>query len=234
MNILVACEESQRVATELNKRGHNAFSCDIIPCSGSHPEYHIMADVLPLLNGNTSFITEDGVNHAIIGNWDMIIAFPPCTHLAVSGARYFEKKRQDGRQRNAVEFFCKILSADCEKISVENPVNIISGDYVKHYFPELAEEYGLPLKPSQIIQPYMFGDHARKRTCLWLKGLPKLNPTLTVDPGSIMPGGYSVNAGAYYVKNEHGKALKWNDPETAKQRSKTFPGVALAMAEQWT
>ena len=137
MKILVACEESQRVCIELRKRGHEAYSCDIEPCSGSREKWHIQADVLPLLNGNCKFQTADGAEHEIVGKWDMIIAFPPCTHLAVSGAAWFETKRKDGRQREGIKFFCKILNADCEKIAVENPVNIISGEYVKKFFPEL-------------------------------------------------------------------------------------------------
>lgn len=156
MNILVACEESQRVTIELRKLGHEAYSCDILDPSGGHPEWHIQQDVIPLLNGKCSFSTMDGVNHSINEKWDLIIAFPPCTHLAVSGAAWFEKKRKDGRQKDAVEFFCTILNADCEKIAVENPVNIIGGEYIRKFFPEMAEKYNLPLKPTQRIQPYQF------------------------------------------------------------------------------
>lgn len=115
MNILVACEESQRVTTELRKLGHEAYSCDILDPSGGRPEWHIQQDVVPLLNGKCSFHTMDGVSHFIDKKWDLIIAFPPCTHLAVSGAMHFEKKRKDGRQREGIEFFCKILFCDCEK-----------------------------------------------------------------------------------------------------------------------
>lgn len=233
MKILVACEESQRVTIAFRKRGHEAFSCDILKESGGFPEWHTRQDVLKILDGICSFKTEDGKTHTITGPWDMIIAFPPCTHLAVSGARWFDKKRESGEQENAVRFFCKILSANCEKIGVENPINIISGDYVTKWFPDLSSLYGLPLKPSQIIQPYFFGEHARKKTCLWLKGLPHLVPSNVVDPGPIAPHGFSINAGAWYVRDKNGKILKWNDPETAKQRSKTFVGVAEAMAEQW-
>lgn len=217
MRILVACEESQAVTIELRRLGHEAYSCDIIPCSGGHPEWHLQQDVIPLLQ-------ED---------WDMIIAFPPCTHLAVSGARHFEKKRADGRQREAIEFFCKFLTADCERIAIENPVGIISGDYIPKWFPDLAEKYGLPKKPSQIIQPYEYGDHARKTTCLWLKGLPSLTPTNIVDPGEIVGKGFSVGASLDMARDENGKIIAWNDPRTAKIRSKTFPGIAHAMAEQW-
>lgn len=217
MRILVACEESQAVTNELRKLGHEAYSCDIQECSGGGTEYHLQVDAIQLLKMK----------------WDMIIAFPPCTHLAVSGASWFEEKRKDGRQREAIEFFCQFLYADCEKIAVENPVNIISGDYVREWFPDLADKYHLPIKPTQHIQPYYFGNEARKNTCLWLKGLPKLKPTKIVSMGTIMPGGESLEAGAYYCRDENGKILAWNDPRTAIIRSKTFPGVAKAMAEQW-
>ena len=246
MKVLVACEESQAVTIELRKLGHEAYSCDIIECSGGHPEWHIMQDVLPLLNpsqipiwdGNTTikgieFKTCDGKEHFISDKWDMIIAFPPCTHLAVSGAAHFEKKRADGRQREGIEFFCQFLNAECDKIAVENPVGIISGDYIPKWFPDLANKYGLPIKPTQKIQPYEYGNHARKATCLWLKGLPKLTPTNIVDMGEIGPDGHSVGAGMYKLRDENGKAIPYHDPRTAKIRSKTFPGIAKAMAEQW-
>lgn len=233
MKILVACEESQAVTKELRALGHEAYSCDIIECSGGHPEWHIMQDVLPLLNGNCGFTTCDGLTHTLGGKWDMIIAFPPCTNLAVSGSSHFAKKRADGRQKESIEFFCEFLTADCDKISIENPVNIISGEYVKTWFPDIAKKYGLPIKPTQIIQPYQFGNNARKKTCLWLKGLPPLTPTNIVDCGEIIGNGFSVNANAAYVRDENGKILRWNDPRTGKIRSKTFPGIAKAMAEQW-
>lgn len=134
MRILVACEESQAVTKELRDLGHEAFSCDIIDQSGGHPEWHIQGDVFEVLNGKCSFTTTDGTIHVIEGKWDIIIAFPPCTHLAVSGARHFEKKRNDGRQLEAIELFMGILGADCEKIAVENPVNIIGGDYIPKHF----------------------------------------------------------------------------------------------------
>jgi hypothetical protein len=233
MKILVACEESQRVCTEFRNKGHKAYSCDIIDCSGGHPEWHIKEDVLPLLNGNCSFKTTDGTEHEIGGKWDMIIAFPPCTHLAVSGAAHFEKKRADGRQREGIELFCQFFNADCDKIMIENPVNIIAGDYIPKWFPDLAEKYNLPRKPTQRIQPYEHGDRARKTTCLWLKGLPALQPTNIVDCGEIRGNGFSMGAASFYATDENGKILSWNDPRTAKIRSKTFPGIAKAMAEQW-
>lgn len=157
MKILVACEESQAVTTELRRLGHEAYSCDIIDCSGGHPEWHIKWDALALINGNCGFMTCDGELRRVDGKWDMLIAFPPCTHLAVSGAAWFEKKREDGRQREGIEFFCQFLNADCDRISIENPVGIIAGEYIQKWFPDLAEKYNLPVKPTQIIQPYECG-----------------------------------------------------------------------------
>lgn len=229
MKVLVACEESQAVTIELRKLGHEAFSCDIVDCSGDHPEWHIMQDVLPLLNGNCTFKTCDDTVHNIDGKWDMIIAFPPCTHLAVSGARHFEQKRADGRQREGVEFFCQFLKVDCDKVAIENPVGIISGNYIPEYFPDLAEKYNLPQKPTQIIQPYEFGDPHKKTTCLWLKGLLPLQPTNIVKPDLISytcRDGKKVTFSKYMV---HG----FTNEDRAKHRSKTFPGIAKAMAEQW-
>lgn len=234
MKILVACEESQAVTVELRKLGHEAYSCDIVEESGGHPEWHIRHDVLPLITGEPcSFTTEDGIVHHMDDKWDMIIAFPPCTHLAVSGARHFAKKRADGRQRAAIEFFMNFIIADCDRIAIENPVGIISGEYIKKWFPDLQLKYGFPIKPTQIIQPYQFGSHARKKTCLWLKGLPKLVPTDIVSAGEIDSYGCSVGASATYATDENGKILSWSDPRTARIRSKTFPGIAKAMAIQW-
>lgn len=237
MKILVACEESQAVTIELRKLGHEAYSCDIIDCSGGHPEWHIKDNVLRYINGTQAiFWTCDGVGHITPKRWDMIIAFPPCTHLAVSGARHFKKKREDGRQRDGIIFFCKLLTADCDRIAVENPVNIIGGDYIRKHFPEIAEEYGLPVKPTQVIQLWQFGHRASKKTCLWLKGLPKLKPTDIVDSGNFITIGKQEKRYAEWLawfKDENGKTIQWNDPRTAKLRSKTFPGVAKAMAEQW-
>ena len=234
MNILIACEESQRVCSAFRAKGHNAFSCDIIPCSGGHNEWHIMGDVMPLINGKCQFTTMDGVQHFIKDRWDMIVAFPPCTHLAASGAAWFSKKRADGRQKSAIEFFCRFLTADCEKVVIENPVGIISGDYIKTYFPALAEKYNLPISPTQIIQPWMFGDPFQKSTCLWIKGVPHLVPGTTVKPKIEF---------VEWVDKKTGKTKRqtkwfadaWYLPpeERAKTRSKTFPGVAAAMAQQW-
>lgn len=166
MKILVACEESQAVTKELRKLGHQAYSCDIIPCGGGHPEWHIMGDVTPLLDGCCRFMTQVGNPHLIAQRWDMIIAFPPCTHLAVSGARYFEQKRKDGRQQEAVEFFMRFVNCKCDRVAIENPIGIMSTHY---------------RKPDQIIQPWQYGHGETKATCLWLKGLPLLVPTDVVD-----------------------------------------------------
>lgn len=225
--VLVACEESQRVTMCLRERGVIAYSCDIIDCSGGHPEWHIKADVLPLLDGDCKFYTCDNVEHVVTGKWDMIIAFPPCTHLAVSGARHFEKKRADGRQRDAIEFFAKILKADCGKIAIENPVGIISGEYISKWFPDLANKYGFPVKPTQIIQPYEFGEPYRKATCLWLKNLPMLTPTNIVEP-ELKRYVYKSGKIATYSTD-----MINTGKERAKNRSKTYLGIAKAMATQW-
>lgn len=225
MRLLVCCEESQRVCTAFRERGWEAYSCDIEPCSGGHPEWHIQQDVLPLINGDCEFDTVDGAHHVIDGAWDLLICHPPCTYLTVAGNRWFniEKygtkaiERERAREKG-VQFFMRFINAKCEHIAVENPVGCMSKRY---------------RKPNQIIQPYQFGEHARKGTCLWLNGLPNLTPTNIVDPGNILKGGYSEGASANWATNEQGKILSWNDPETAKIRSKTFEGVAKAMAEQW-
>ena len=231
MRILVACEESQAVCKAFRDKGHEAYSCDIIDCSGGHPEWHIKGDVLPLLNGYKAFKTTDGEYHddVLVDTWDMIIAFPPCTDLAVSGARHFEKKRADGRQRESIDFFCQFLKADCDKIAIENPIGIISGDYVPKWFPDIAEKYNLPIKQSQIIQPYEYGHSAKKSTCLWLKGLPLLKPTKIVEPDLVS---YTCKSGKKVTFSRH-MVQGFENCERAKSRSKTFEGVAKAMAEQW-
>ena len=220
MNVLVACEESQAVCKEFRKKGHDAYSCDLLECSGGRPEWHIKGDVLPLLNGACSFETMDGQAHSVSGHWDMIIAFPPCTYLTVTGNRWFnidrygEKAIQRYKDRkDAIDFFMAFANADCEKISIENPVGIMSSEWKK---------------PNQIINPWQFGDAFEKKTCLWLKCLSELTPTNIVeipprkkfDSGKTMPSWY---AGAWHLPKE----------ERAKLRSKTFPGIAKAMAEQW-
>lgn len=233
MKVLCACEESQRVCIAFREKGHEAYSCDIIECSGGHPEWHIQADVTDLLNGNVAFSTCDGVSH-YIDKWGMIIAFPPCTHLAVSGARYFEEKRKNGKQKEAIEFFCKFLEAKAEKVVIENPIGIISGVYVLEHFPELAHAYCLPQKPTQIIQPWQYGDHYVKSTCLWIKGVKPLVPLFTEKPDDIE---YKEWTDEYGRKKRQAQwycdAWKLPPAERAKVRSKTFPGIAKAMAEQW-
>lgn len=215
MKVLVACEESQTVCKAFRERGHEAYSCDIIDCSGGHPEWHIKGDALKVINGRCEFQTADGEPHSIDGRWDLIIAHPPCTDLAVSGARWFAEKQKDGRQQKSIVFFMQMAMADCDRIAVENPVCIMSSAW---------------RKPDQVIQPFQFGHNTRKSTCLWLKGLPKLEPTNIVDPEIHK---YGFGDGFDMCRDENGKILQWNDPRTAKIRSKTFPGIAAAMAEQW-
>lgn len=183
--ILIACEESQTVTKEFRRLGHEAYSCDLIPCSGGHPDWHILGDV----------------KHELKKKWDMIIAFPPCTDLCVSGARWFKEKQKDGRQQKSIEFFNLFTNVDCKRVAIENPIGIMSRIF---------------RKPDQIIQPWQFGHGETKSTCLWLKGLPKLTPTNIVG----------------------GRENKiWKMPPSKNRsalRSKTFPGIAKAMAEQWS
>lgn len=217
MNIFVPCEESQAVTIELRKLGHNAFSCDIIECSGGHPEWHIQGDALKLINGNCTFQTMDGQTHTIEGKWDMIVAFPPCTYLSNAGAcRLYPKKGQLNMERyqkglEAKQFFLKFLNADCPRIAVENPVSSSVFEMPKH---------------TQEIQPYMFGHPFTKKTRLWLRGLPKLEATALVDPvAQYCPAGTGRKD-----RSKYGAAKRGED---AKNRSKTFTGIAKAMAEQW-
>lgn len=220
MRVLIACEESQRVCTAFRERGHEAYSCDLVECSGGHPEWHIQQDVIPLLNGNCTFKTRNGQKHAISGKWDMIIAFPPCTFLTVTGNRWFDVIRyeRDAQDRwlercKAIVFFLQLAFADFEKVVVENPIGVMNS---------------LFRKPDQIIQPYEFGHPARKATCLCLKNVPKLIPTEIVEPEV-----YSYVAANGRVKTDSRWRSQLNGEDRAKHRSKTFPGVAKAMAEQW-
>lgn len=191
MKVLVACEESQEVCKAFRKLGHEAFSCDILECSGGHPEWHIMNDVRNILGKN--FWNQNK-------GWDLLIAHPPCTHLAVSGARWFKEKIKDGRQQKALDFFMLFANVDCKRICIENPIGIMSTMW---------------RKPDQIIQPWQFGHGETKATCLWLKGLPKLKPTNV-------------------VKGRENKVHRMPpSKERSKLRSKTFLGIAEAMAEQW-
>ena len=206
----------------MRKLGNECYSCDIDEPSGSHPEWHINQDVLPLLDGNCEFTTMDGVSHKIEGEWDLIIAHPPCTYLTVSGNRWFnvEKYGDKARERirlreEAYDFFMKLANAKCARIAIENPVGYMNTHY---------------RKPDQTIQPYQFGDPERKTTCLWLKNLPKLVPTNIVDPNIIdSTTGHSGYSSWHMDMQYIGKSKK----ERSKMRSKTFPGIAKAIAEQW-
>ena len=218
MRVLVACEESQRVCIAFRERGHEAYSCDIQEPSGGHPEWHIIGDCLPILGGRCVVRTMDGVEHYIPSRWDLIIAHPPCTDLAVSGARWFAEKQKDGRQQKSIVFFMQMALADCRRIAVENPVCIMATAW---------------REPDQIIQPWQFGHPVSKKTCLWLKGLPLLVPTNIVDPGKTARHGFTAGSVMQMARDENGKIIKWNDPRTAKVRSRTFSGIARAMAEQW-
>lgn len=220
MKILVACEESQAVTNAFRKKGHIAFSCDMLPCSGGHPEWHIQGDVLPLLDGYCEFQTMDGEKHVFVRKWDMIIAHPPCTFLtAASAVRLFDKdhyikdleRYYKGVQ--AARFFNTILAADCDKIAVENPVILKCFD-IRPY--------------DQKIEPFFFGDPWRKRTCLWIKGLPPLQPTNIVEPLGLWVGSTCANRDPSIYKR-----YKLNSKRDPKIRSKTFPGIAAAMADQW-
>jgi hypothetical protein len=219
MNVLVACEESQRVCTAFREKGHNAFSCDIQECSGGHPEWHIMGDVLQVLNGSCLFGTQDDTIHKIDGRWDLIIAHPPCTYLTNAGAcrMYPQKGKIDpnrfAKAMEAKKFFMAFLNADCEKICIENPIPL-----------SVVE---LPEK-TQVIQPYEFGHPYTKKTYLWLKGLPNLVPTNIVEP----VGPY-VCGNAEIWKKQAAKGIVYGKEKSAKHRSKTFEGIAQAMAEQW-
>lgn len=231
--VLVACEESQRVTEAFRKVGCEAFSCDIKETSGSHPEWHIVKDVLRVINGNCHFTTQDGARHRIRTRWDCVIAFPPCTHLTRAGSRHYDKWLKDGRQRDSIEFFGKVLNADCDIMCIENPIGIISrenGWLIKNY-PDLCEKYGLPKKFDQIIQPYMFGDSHVKSTCLWLKGLPKLEPLFTEPPTDIEY--YEHTRANGRVDRVDAMFNKWSEESRPTMRSKTFQGVADAMAAQW-
>lgn len=218
MKVLVACEESQRVCNAFRKLGHEAYSCDIIECSGGHPEWHILGDALKVINGNCDFITQDGEKHTIIGKWDLLIAHPPCTYLTNASAVRMRVKGEVVPERyakamEAKEFFMRFINADCDKICVENPVPL--------------KIVNLP-PYTQIIQPWQFGHPYSKRTCLWLKGLPKLEPTNIITEG-VQP---YVNGGCKdaYGNYRRFQGRKERDPKT---RSKTFEGIAEAFANQW-
>lgn len=203
MRVLIACEESQVVCKEFRKLGHEAYSNDIIECSGGYPEWHLQMCALEAINSR---------------KWDMIIAFPPCTHLSAAGAPGWKKKQEDGRQQAAIDFVMAIANAGCEMIAIENPTGKLNTSW---------------RKPDQIVNPFQFGDPFKKRTCLWLKGLPKLEDTNLVEPEYH----YTSNSTRGGLLKD-GTRKKSNLPifkawDSAKERSKTFPGIAKAMAEQW-
>lgn len=209
MNVLIACEESQAVCIAFRERGHRAFSCDILECSGGHPEWHIQGDCLPLLNGDCTFQTADTHTHTQAGPWDLIIAHPPCTKTSNAGAKHLFK----GHRLNIPRYyeglcgkalFMAILAADCKRIAVENPIPSSIFDFPPY---------------TQAIQPYEHGHPVSKKTLLWLKGLPPLQPSRIVEPHANCH-----DAGTWFMKG--GK-------ERQKNRSKTFPGIARAMADQW-
>lgn len=193
LNVLIGFEMSGRVRDAFIAKGHNAVSCDLLPTMSEGPHY------------------QGDIRNILHREWDIIIAFPPCTHLAVSGAKHFAAKRADGRQQQGIDLFMLIANYDCPRMCIENPVGIMSTEW---------------RKPDQIVQPYMFGDPFTKTTCLWLKGLPLLTPTNIVDKGARKT-------------TKGGKSLpEWynippSDPLRAQKRSMTFPGLAAAMAEQW-
>ena len=225
MNVLIACEESQRICVEFRSLGHTAFSCDIQECSGGHPEWHILGDAIPILDGDCEFVTQDGQPHHQVGEWDLIIAHPPCTYLTISGNRYFDIDRYGEKaidrykkRDESVEFFMKFINAKCKRIAVENPIGFISTIY---------------REPDCVVQPYDFGDRLVKKTCFWLKNLPPLRPTNRLELEKT-GNRYEYSGALYYAVDESGKILQWSDPRTAKERSKTPPGMAKAIAEQWS
>lgn len=225
MQVLIACEESQRVCTEFRKLGHEAYSADIQEPSGNHPEWHILGDVVKILNGG-EFQTMDGVKHSV-GKWDCIIAFPPCTYLTMVATRHHSLKftllekinRRTMNRIDGMEFFMKFVNADCKHIAIENPVGIMNTAY---------------RSPDQVINPYQFAEsvtdtenYVTKATCLWLKGLPALR-------GNNLP---KPDNGALFGYHPTGKSKNWEETRTgnrSKERSKTFPGIAHAMAAQWS
>lgn len=227
MKVLVACEESQEVCKAFRERGHEAYSCDIQECSGGHPEWHIQGDVTLLLNGNCEFTLQNGQTDRQTDRWDLIIAHPPCTYLTNGGAvRMFRREVKEyppygtfqminlNRLKEGMlarDFFMSFLNAPCERVAIENPVPM--------------SFYMLP-PALQIIQPYMFGDPYSKKTCLWLKGLPPLRPT-----GVLKEYHPYINGGGGRLERSNYKGQKF--AQDSRARSKTFPGIAKAMAEQW-
>lgn len=205
MKVLVACEESQEVCKAFREKGHEAYSCDIQEPSGGHPEWHILGDALEAIKGG-QVTTMDGQTHDVC-KWDLLIAHPPCTHLAVSGMRWFkEGVKPLSLKYEAAAFFLKFAEANVEKIAIENPICVMSSLY---------------RKPDQIINPYQFGHPEQKKTCLWLKNLPMLQETDNVYE-------YMMT-----LPEKERARIWWFGSNHAKERSKTFPGIAKAMADQW-
>lgn len=217
MRVLVACEESQTVCKAFREKGHVAFSCDLQECSGGYPEWHINGDCLSLLDGDCEFVTQDGTKHTQVGEWDLIIAHPPCTYMSKAGARWMYPTAgniSEERLKLAIEakeFFFKMLNAKCKRIAVENPVPL--------------KVVGLP-EPTCSVQPYEHGEPFSKKTCLWLKNLPPITPTNMVSNYKpYLPS----NTGGAKRGQKHSRGVAKN----AKEASKTFKGVAQAMCEQW-
>ncbi len=232
LNVIVACEESQRVCQEFRRLGHNAFSSDLLKCSGGHPEWHFNHDVLEVIK-NKGGILENGDEVYIDGDWDLMVAHPPCTFLAVSGAKWYyhpddkhlpvEERRPHpsfpDRAKDREEgagFFMALANADVPFIAIENPVGIMNTRYKK---------------PEQVVQPYHFGDSASKKTCLWLKNLPPLEYTDVVDPGEYIEFSSGKRIAKWY---SDGLTKTKSAEERRTWRSKTFPGFAKAVAEQWS
>ena len=224
-NILIACEESQAIANEFRALGFNAYSADLQECSGGHPEYHIKGDCLPLLNGNCTFTTEDGQTHSIEGRWDLIVAHPPCTYLTVAGAWLYNVERFGDKaikrmadRKEAEEFFLKFTTCDCDHVAIENPVGTMSTTY---------------RKADQVIQPWHYGDPFMKSTCLWLKGLPLLQQTHFEKPKVEYKEWVDKNGKhkRQDLASYKGSFLRGADRQ--RLRSKTFPGIAKAIASQW-
>lgn len=219
MKVLIACEESQAVCKAFRELGHEAYSCDIQECSGGHPEWHILGDALKAVEGG-QITTMDGQTHDV-GKWDMLIAHPPCTYLSNAGAARLFKRFNDksyaeverlNKGMDAKKFFMEFFNADIPRIAIENPIP--------------SGIYRLP-KYTQVIQPYEYGHPYSKKTCLWLKGLPNLEPTEIVAPVCSWVSGGSKKADGSPREN---CGMKFRD---SKRKSKTFPGIARAMAEQW-
>ena len=215
MKVLVACEESQAVCKAFREKGHEAYSCDIMECSGGHPEWHIQSDVLPLLGGNCSFVSKDGTPHQINGKWDLIIAHPPCTYFSTAGANWLFRggKLDEERYKKGLEMkqlFMEIFNADCHRLCIENVVAMKIWELPKH---------------TQEIQPWQFGHSVTKKTRLWLRNLPPLIPT-----DIVVPDAKWVSCGYKGDRQLQNKAVC---KAYTNKRAKTFDGIAKAMAEQW-